>query len=158
MNQNQNQSELASLLALHEVEIVYLGPVVDASNKITKSKDAYDILELVFDRRKINYKEMFYVLLVNRANRCIAVSQIGVGATFGVAVNIKEILQLALKTNASGVILSHNHPSGNLNPSEEDKKLTYKVKSALELMDVNLLDHLILTNSSYTSFADEGIL
>jgi DNA repair protein RadC len=131
---------------------------VDTAKKIMTSNDVIEVLRAVFDERKINYKEMFYVLLLNRANKCIGVSQIGVGATTGVAVNIKEILQLALKTNASGVIISHNHPSGNLSPSEEDKKLTHKVKKALEYLDISLLDHVILTRSFHTSFADEGLL
>ncbi len=143
---------------LHEVEIVYSRPLIPVPLRIKTSKDTYEILKEVYDRRKMDFKEMFYVLLLNHANYCLGVSQIGTGSTSGVAVNVKEIFQLALKANASKIIVSHNHPSGNLNPSEADKAITRKIKAGCEAMDMNLLDHVIVTSSSYTSFADEGYL
>jgi len=107
--------------------------------------------------RKIGFKEMFYVHLLNHANYCLGVSQIGLGSTSGVVVNYKEIFQLAIKTNATGIILSHNHPSGNCKPSDADISITQKLKVASEYMDLKLLDHLILTSEGYLSLADEGL-
>ena len=153
-----NLKELTSYPLLHEVEIIYSGPKFPIPILIKSSRDTFEILKEVYDSRKIDYKEMFYVLLLNHANYCLAVSQIGSGTTSGVAVNIKEIFQLALKANASKIILSHNHPSGNLHPSEADKSITKKVKAGCEALDMALLDHLIITSSGYTSFADEGYL
>ncbi len=143
---------------LHEVEIIYSGPKFPLPLLIKSSRDSYEILKEVYDKRKMDYKEMFYVLLLNHANYCLGVSQIGTGSTSGVAVNVKEIFQLALKANACKIIVSHNHPSGNLNPSEADKAITRKIKAGCEAMDMTLLDHVIVTSSSYTSFADEGYL
>ncbi len=143
---------------LHEVEIIYNWPSIGAIRQINSAADSYKLLKELYDPKKINYKEMFYVLLLNRANFCIGISMIGVGGTAGVMVNIKEIFQLAIKTNASGIILSHNHPSGNKNPSEADKILTKKVKEACSYVECTLLDHLILTSDGYLSFAEESLL
>ena len=72
--------------------------------------------------------------------------------------DVKIILQTALKVHASGIILSHNHPSGNLHPSEPDKQITSKIKEACKVLDLHLLDHIILTEESYYSFTDEGLI
>ena len=109
-----------------------------------------------FDTRKIDYKEMFYVVLLNRANYCLGYSHISTGSTSGTVVNIKEVFQLALKTNASSIILAHNHPSGNMTPSNADINLTQKIKNGCELFDIQLLDHLIISSLNYYSFADNG--
>lgn len=143
---------------LHEVEIVYSGPKIPVPLRIKTSKDTYAILKEVYDQRKMDFKEMFYVLLLNHAQYCLGVSQIGLGATAGVAVNVKEIFQLALKSNASKIVVSHNHPSGNLIPSEADKSITRKIKAGCDALDMTLLDHVIITSGGYMSFADEGIL
>lgn len=143
---------------MHEVEIIYKGPQINDAIKIASSGDAYQVLRGAFDERKMDYKEMFYVMLLNKANYCIGISKIGEGGTSGVVVNIKEIFQLALKSNASGIILCHNHPSGNLNPSEADRSITRKVKDACDYIECNLLDHFIITSQSYISFADQGYL
>ncbi len=147
------KKEIESLSILHEVEIIYNSPKVKEPIKLQSSKDTYELLKDVYDFRKIDYKESFYVILLNRANNCIGISNIGVGSTCAVVVNVKEIYQLALKMNASSIILSHNHPSGNLKESEADRKLTTRVKSGCEL-----LDHVIMTSNGYFSFADNGIL
>jgi DNA repair protein RadC len=81
------------------------------------------------------------------------------GGISGTVTDVRVILQAAIKTNASGIIVCHNHPSGNLNPSESDSKLTQKIKEAGNIMDIQLLDHLILTtDDNYYSFADNGLL
>lgn len=143
---------------LHEVEIIYNGPKASESIKITSSRDALNILRETFDKNKICYKEMFYVLLLNHGNYCLGISKIGEGSTKAVVVNVKEIFQLALKTNASGIILSHNHPSGSTKPSSPDIKLTENVKMFAEALEMKLLDHIIITSESYLSMADEGMI
>ncbi len=143
---------------LHEVEIIYTGPQIKNSIKVQNSNDSFKVLMDYYDPRKIDYKEMFYVILLNRSNYCIGISRIAVGSTTGVIVNIKEIFQLALRMNASGIILSHNHPSGSILPSDADHAITKKVKQAASFLEMNLLDHIIVTRDGYYSYADEGQL
>jgi DNA repair protein RadC len=106
----------------------------------------------------LEHREYSYVILLNRAAYVLGVYQLSSGGTTGTVVDPKLVFQSALKANASAIILAHNHPSGNLNPSEEDKKLTKKIQSAGSFLDINLYDHLILTNDGYKSFADEGLM
>lgn len=111
-----------------------------------------------FSDETIDYRESFKVIYMNRSNHvlgCLTVSESGPCST---AVDVKLILQGALLTNASGVIIAHNHPSGNLKPSEPDKIMTERIRKALMVMEVNLLDHLIVTRESYFSFVDEGVM
>src|SRR5690606_26145316 len=145
-------------LILREVEIIYSKPVRREVVSITKSVDAELIFRDVFDRRKIEHKEFFYVLLLNRANECLGVAKISEGGLTSTVVDIREIFQLALKTNATAIILAHNHPSGNIQPSEADNIITRKVSEAGKLLEIILLDHIILTKDSYFSYADEGKL
>ena len=106
----------------------------------------------------MQHVEETYALLLNRANKALGFSKISVGGTTGTIVDIKVIFQTALKSNASSIILCHNHPSGNLKPSEADIKITRSIKEAGKLMDIPLADHLIITDESYYSFADEGMI
>src|SRR5690606_31940677 len=96
--------------------------------RITSSKDAYNLLKQVYNSDTVDYVENFYILILNRANEAIGVKQISQGGVSGTVADPKVIFQSALKTNASAIILSHNHPSGNLTPSSEDIKLTEKLK------------------------------
>ena len=147
-----------TLPILHEVEIIYTAPILTDPVLITRSIHCYEILEKVIDKRKLDYKEMFFVLLLNRANYCIGYSVIGVGSTSGVVVNRKEIFQLALITNASGIVVAHNHPSGNLKPSEQDIQITRTLKAGCDLLEMKLLDHLIISSKGYYSMSDDGVL
>jgi DNA repair protein RadC len=142
----------------HEVQIHYKRPVYDVAKKITSSQSAENMFRDFADTERLDYKEFFLAMLTTNANQVIAISEISVGTTTGTLVNIKEILQLALKLNATGIIVAHNHPSGVLRPSMSDKKITYRVKKTLNILDMKLLDHIILTTESYFSFADEGLL
>lgn len=122
---------------------------------IRSSKDAYEIIQsLVGDS---NY-EQFWVLLLNRANKLIRSECISQGGIAGTVADPKRIYKLALEHNASFIILAHNHPSGNLNPSEEDIKVTRKMKQAGEALDIRVIDHIIAGENDYYSFADKGIL
>ena len=143
---------------VHEVEIIYSNKSIFKDVFIKCADDIYKFLKQVYDLRKLDYKEFFYVVLLDRKNQVIGYSQIGVGNTFGVSVNIKEIFQLAIMSNASGLIISHNHPSGQLIPSEADKALTQNLKMGCKYFEIQLIDHIIITSHSYFSFSNDGIL
>lgn len=122
---------------------------------IRTSRDSFDFIypELADLRH-----EEFYVLYLNKSNRVVAFKNISSGGVSGTVADIKIILRHAIDTLASGVIAVHNHPSGNLQPSEADKKLTKNLKDSARLLDVQLIDHLIIGDKNYFSFADEGML
>jgi DNA repair protein RadC len=141
-----------------EIKVSYTDKVKASERaKITCSKDAAHIFNEIF-KDCMQHHEEFYVMLLNRGNKVLGVSCISKGGIAGTVVDVKIILQTALKTNASSLIVSHNHPSGNLTASREDIKVTEKLKSACQLLDLSLLDHLIVTDEGYLSFADEGTL
>lgn len=123
--------------------------------QIKSSSDAYNFLS--FYMADLTHEE-FWVLFLNRANIVIAREQLSVGGIAGTVVDTRIILKKALEYLSSSMVLVHNHPSGNLQPSEEDKKLTKKIKDATSILDIQILDHLIISNKGYFSFADEGIL
>jgi DNA repair protein RadC len=102
--------------------------------------------------------EEFWILLVNRANKIIGKHQISQGGVSGTVADPKRIFQLALENLASGIILCHNHPSGNIQPSQQDIKLTRKINEGAKLLEINLLDHIILGDENYYSFADNGMM
>lgn len=144
---------------LAEIEVKYKTKVNPADRlQITKAEDTFEVLKQVFNPDKIEYREEFIVLFLNRANKILGWAKISEGGTAGTFVDIKIILQLALNANASGIIISHNHPSGNLMPSEIDKTITRKIKQACEILDINLLDHIIVTENTFFSFANEGLM
>ena len=128
------------------------------SKKIPQIKSSKDIFELLSPSFEDLQHEEFHVVYLNRANKVIDIQKISSGGISGTVVDIRMLCKPALLMYASGVILSHNHPSGNLKPSHQDQQLTKKVKEALLLFDIQLLDHLIITDKAYFSFADEGIL
>jgi len=112
-----------------------------------------------WDLDSIEHIEEFKLLLMNQSNSVLGIMPVSKGGLSGTVTDVRLIFQGAIKANASGIIVCHNHPSGNLNPSESDIKITQKIKEAGNLMDIQLLDHLILTmDGSYYSFADNGLL
>lgn len=123
--------------------------------RIAVSKDAYDLLK--GDLMDIPHEE-FWLLLLNRANRVIKKHKISLGGVHGTVADPKIIFKTALEELASGIIVAHNHPSGNLTPSQQDVDLTRKLKEAGKLLEIQLLDHLIVAGKQYYSFADEGLL
>lgn len=142
-----------------EIEITY-NPKIRASDrpKITCSKDAYEVLKSHWDQNKLHYIEEFKVLLLNRANKVLGISQISQGGMSGTVVDPKVVMGIALKTASSGIILAHNHPSGNKRPSEADKRITQKLYDAGQLLEIPVLDHIILAGDDYLSFSDECLL
>lgn len=123
--------------------------------KITSSQDAFLLLQSWIGDSKV---EEFWVLYLNQGNFIVRKEQISKGGINQTAVDIRIILKLALEEMATGLILGHNHPSGNLKPSEADKQITRKIKEAGKTMDIEVLDHLIIAQKTYFSFADEGLL
>jgi DNA repair protein RadC len=127
----------------------------DVSTQFRQSHEIYEYIRYIFFGLN---EEHFYVCYLNRANRVIKCSLISSGGVHGTVVDITTILKHAIAYSASGIVMMHNHPSGNLKPSDQDKKLTNNVKESCDLMSIRLLDHLIITDHGYYSFADEGLI
>jgi len=123
--------------------------------QIMSSRDGYNVIApILIDLPH----EEFWILLLNRANRVMTRERISIGGVAGTVVDAKMIFKKALEQLASSIVLCHNHPSGNLNPSQADIKITRKLKTAGESLDIAVLDHLIVSEKGYYSFADEGML
>jgi len=145
------------LNTLSEISISYTPSIKSTERqKVRCSQDAEKILRPVFP--SINHREFMYMLSLDRANQCLGFYQVSAGGINGTLSDVRLIFQAAISSNASAILLAHNHPSGNLEPSEADIKLTKKIKEAGNLLDISLLDHLILTEDGYRSFADENLL
>ena len=123
--------------------------------QISNSKQAYDYIKQFYSD-DIEIYESFYIMLLNRANHVIGYAKISQGGIVGTYVDKKIIFKYIVDSLASGVILAHNHPSGNLKPSNQDIKITNDIKELAKLLDTDLLDHLILSTGGFYSFADEG--
>lgn len=123
--------------------------------KIASSKDAY---ELLFPHLSDLDHEQFYAILLNRSNLVIDVVKIGQGGVSGTLVDPKIVFKAALDRLASSIIVAHNHPSGNLSPSNADLNITKKLVAAGEMLEINVVDHLIVTDHQYMSFSDKGLL
>ncbi|MFD2160928.1 DNA repair protein RadC [Paradesertivirga mongoliensis] len=124
-------------------------------SQITCSRDIFNLMKRYL--ADLNHEE-FWIVLLNRANNVLSQHLISKGGQAGTIADPKIIFQAALENHAASIILSHNHPSGNLKPSQADINLTRKLRDAGQLLDISVLDHVIFTNSSYFSFADEGML
>jgi len=122
-------------------------------SKITSSRDAFDLMKPLMEDLET---EQFWVIYLNNANKVLAKQKISDGGMTATVVDVRLILKRALELNATGFILCHNHPSGTLVPSKSDAILTNKIKRAAQCMDLQVLDHLIVTDESYFSFADKG--
>jgi len=148
------------LINVSEVQLIYKNKVKASDRiKISCSRDAYKVFMDCWDPETIDFLESFKILLMSRSNAVLGILEISKGGTTGTVSDIKVIFSAALKGNACGIICAHNHPSGNLNPSESDTRLTQKLKEAGNLMDIQVLDHLILaTEGDYYSYADNGTL
>ena len=140
-----------------EVELSYK-PKFKNLHKIVSSEDAYKYLLPTYKEGTICYKEYFKVLFLNQANQVLGYTLISEGGITETSVDVRVILQAALLTNSMALVLAHNHPSGNLRPSRQDMEITKQVKEAAKLIRITVIDHLILTDAGYYSFADEGQL
>lgn len=124
-------------------------------NKIDGSQSVHHLLKPHFS--DLNHEE-FWILLLNRSNKVLSHHLISKGGQAGTVADPKIIFQTALENHAASLILAHNHPSGNLKPSQADIDLTKRIRTAGEMLDIQVLDHLIVTDSGYFSFIDEGLL
>ena len=142
-----------------EIEISYKNKSSN-KEKIGNSKDTYKCFKSIWALNKIEHKEMMYAMYLNRQNLVLAILLISEGGLTGTICDPRIIFQGALKTNASSIILAHNHPSGNMKPSEADIHITNKIVAGGKLLDYEILDHLILSpeDGIYYSFADQGRL
>ena len=143
---------------LSEIEVNYSTKIKKSDlPKVVTSHDAYKCFKHIWSDR-IQFVEESILLLLNRANRALGYVKLSSGGTTGTVVDIKLIFAIALKTNASSIILAHNHPSGNLRPSDADQNLTKELSASGKILSLPLLDHLIITDEGYYSMADEGVL
>jgi len=142
---------------IREISISYQSGI-NRPVKITNSEDAYNILLANWDTGIIELQEEFKVLLLNRNNIVLGVCCLSKGGVSGTVVDAKLLFSVALKCNASSIIVAHNHPSGNLKPSEADIRLTKNLKEASKLLDIVFLDHLVITKKGFTSIADSGLV
>ena len=127
--------------------------------QIQRTNEVVHIMHNIEDMRKnIDYKEVFYAIYLNQNNRVLSVGKVSEGTTTGCLVNIRQILQSALLQNATALIVCHNHPSGNTEPSQQDRQVTTKIKSAAKLLDIQLLDSFVISSFGYFSFAESGLL
>lgn len=126
--------------------------------QIKNSKDCADLFRSIWDVDTLPICESVIVIFLNRNNNTIGWLKVSQGGLSGTVVDVRLVLATALGCLASGIILCHNHPSGNLNPSQNDSRMTEKLKKSAEIMDISVLDHIILTEEGYYSFMDNDIL
>ena len=145
-------------LTIPEITVSYKDKVKASERAvITNASDAAKIMAVAFENCMQHHEEM-YALFLNRANRVLGISRISQGGFNGTVIDIRIILQMALKVSATAVLISHNHPSGSLVASSEDIETTKRIKKGCEAVDIKLVDHLIITEDGYRSFIDEGLL
>lgn len=131
-------------------------PYRDRISLCSSAEAAERIRELMGPR--LNYQEVFIVAFLNHANKINLIAKMSEGGLTGTVADVRLIMAVALNTFSNKMIVAHNHPSGNLQPSQADKVLTEKIKQAAALFDIQLLDHLIIAGNTYLSMADEGMI
>lgn len=149
------EAKAVSIIAAMELGRRHSLAVAETKTQIRSSRDIYDAIQPLLSDLP---HEEFWVIYLNKANHIISKEKVSAGGVAGTVVDVKIILRLALQKLASGIILAHNHPSGNLQPSDADISVTKKLRDAAKLMEVAVLDHLIIGDRDYYSFADNGIL
>jgi DNA repair protein RadC len=148
-----------TLFKVAEIEISYKPNYKPLERpQISTSKQAHEVFIAHWSLGKIEYLEEFKILLLNRRNRVLGIVDISVGGISGTLADPKVIFAVALKSGASGIILCHNHPSEELQPGKADIDLTKKLQQGARLLDLEILDHLIVSKDGFYSFADEGLI
>jgi len=156
---NYKGLEITKCPMMAEVEIIYKSKTKrDERPVCTRSSDIYKYLLSIWNHNKIDYVEEMVIVCFNSRNQAIGWAKIASGSGTGVVCDPKLIFQVALLHNASNIAIAHNHPSGDRYPSEADKSITKKIHQAGKILDIRLLDHLVITEETYYSFADEGHL
>ena len=151
--------EQKELFKVAEVQLSYK-PHFKAQERpqISSSKQAYNLLMANWDMELINYIEQAKIILLNRNNRVLGIINLSTGGGASTVMDSRVIFATALKATATSLIVAHNHPSGNLRPSSEDIRLTEKLKQAGKLLEIEVHDHLIVSENSYFSMAEEGMM
>jgi DNA repair protein RadC len=145
------------LIKVAEVELVYKTKIKASKRfKVGSPLDSYQLFWQFWDRSKIELREEFKIMLLNQANKVLGICNLSSGGVTGTVADPKLIFSIALKANAVGIIIAHNHPSGSLTPSSADILLTMKLREGAKLLDMSLLDHIIITAEEYYSFSDNG--
>ena len=159
LTMNYNTSN--EILTVCEVKISYRPTVKPCERPLlNSSRDIYKFLmeNGVFDPSTIQYREFFKMILLNNAMRVLGVSHLSEGSVNQTVVDIRHIMQTAILSNSTGIVLCHNHSSGNLTPSVDDDRATRQIKEACKIFNIFLIDHLIISSENYYSYADEGRL
>ena len=149
------ETKALTIIAALELGMRKRAQNIPVNKDVTSSRDAF---ELIYPHVADTNYEQFWVLFLNKANRKISIKCISEGGLDSTVVDPKRIYKIALELNAANIILCHNHPSGRLFPSDSDIRLTEKIKKSGEFLDIKVLDHLIVGDEKYYSFADEGKL
>ena len=140
-----------------EIQVSYT-PNLLVDMSIKNSKKSFELILNEWELETLQMQEEVKIILLNRSNKVLGIYSLAKGGLTSCIVDVRIILSIALKTLATGIILVHNHPSGNLKPSKADLDITKKLKNSCDLLDISLLDHLIITKDNYFSFADEGLI
>ena len=148
------EAKAISIIAAMELGRRRRGEEAVELTKITSSKTVFEIMQPIIGELP---HEEFWILYLNNSNKVIFKAQISIGGITGTIVDVRLVFKMALEKGATALILCHNHPSGTLIPSDADKQITKKLKLAGDSLDVKVLDHLIVTETKYFSFVDEGI-
>lgn len=140
-----------------EIQVSY-SPNLLVDMSIKNSKKSFELMLNEWEQETLQMQEEVKILLLNRNNKVLGIYSLAKGGLTSCVVDVRIILTIALKALATGIILVHNHPSGNLKPSQADLDITKKLKQSCDLLDISFLDHLIITKDNYFSFADEGLI
>ena len=157
MNEHTQQTLLSAGVPYCKIKYS-VEPDMEALPLVTSAELAYQFLMEVWDHDNISYKEEFAVIMLNQAKKVLGWAKISSGGSTATIVDPSMIFQLALLAHADSIILVHNHPSGTLQPSTADKNLTKRIRDAGKLLGIQVLDHLIITPTAFTSFANKGLL
>jgi DNA repair protein RadC len=155
VNEGLTAGQAVRVIACNNYSNRKASSVAEEKSQIKCSKDVFDIISPMLSDL---IHEEFWILFLNRSNKILGKMKLSQGGVSGTVTDVRIVLKKAIEYLASGIIVSHNHPSGNLNPSESDTKITQKIKEAGILMDIQLLDHIIISDKDYYSFADNGLL
>ncbi|MCF2496765.1 JAB domain-containing protein [Dyadobacter chenhuakuii] len=152
-------ANVSNLYQVAEIELIYKTNVQASQRpKIESSKDAYNVLIQSWNSDRLEFIEEFKILLLNNASHVLGIFEVSKGGISGASADVRIVFAAALKANATGIILAHNHPSGQLVPSDADKYITENMRKAGELLNIRVLDHLIVTAEGFYSFSDNGHL
>ncbi len=146
-------------MVVAEIELSYNPTLLPCEMpEIGKSLHAYELFRDNWNAGKMHLQEQFKIMLLNAASRVLGIYECSSGGISGTVADVRIIFAAALKASAARIILCHNHPSGNLKPSECDKRITHKLQAAGKILEIQVTDHIIITSGGFFSFSDEGLL